>query len=188
VDVVAVRPDELDPEGSGEAAQARHAGRGLLLALPFLVLAALIALVVILVLRTNDRSSRDDARQGVLQAARQEAVNLTTLSYTSATRDLDRILAGATGGLRAKFESERAQFPAVLAREKSQSSGSVLSAGLVRLSLSAGSAQVVLATDATVATTAAPQPVLKHYRMVMTLQRVNGHWLVSDVAFAGLPQ
>ena len=32
------------------------------------------------------------------------------------------------------------------------------------------------------------QSVLKHYRMVMRLVKVHGHWLVSDIAFAGAPQ
>jgi len=124
-------------------------------------------------------------------AARQEAVNLTTISYTSAAADLDRIVAGATGGLRQQFEGQRAQFPAVLARDKSVSRGRVLSAGLISLSDDNDTARVAVATDATVSTTGGgvtAQSVLKHYRMVMQLQLVGGRWLVSDVAFAGVPQ
>jgi Mce-associated membrane protein len=159
--------------------------------LPFALLAGLVALVVLLVLRTSDQTARDDARQAALQTARQEAVNLTTLSYTTANRDLDRILGLATGGLREGFAAKRAQLPSLLARDKSQSRGTVLSAALVRLSPGLDAAQVVVATDATVSTTAQGNEagsVLKHYRMVMALQLVDGRWLVSDVAFAGVPQ
>jgi Mce-associated membrane protein len=124
-------------------------------------------------------------------AARQEAVNLTTISYTSAAADLDRIVAGATGGLRQQFEGQRAQFPAVLARDKSVSRGRVLSAGLISLSDDNDTARVAVATDATVSTTGGgvtAQSVLKHYRMVMKLELIGGRWLVSAVAFAGVPQ
>jgi Mce-associated membrane protein len=154
------------------------------------LLAVLVASLVVLVLRASAHAARDDARDAAVASARQEAVNLTTISYTTAARDLDRILAGATGPLRAKFESERTQFPTVLAREKSESRGTVLSAALVRVSVANRTAQVVVAADATVTTGAggSPQSAVKHFRMVMQLLRVNDRWLVSDVAFAGAPQ
>jgi Mce-associated membrane protein len=155
-----------------------------------------IALVALLVLdaalwaQPRGRSTHEQLSAAVLTAARQEAVNLTTISYTSATRDLDRIINSATGGLRTQFLSQRAQFPSVLARDKSVSRGQVLSAGLISLT-GKKQAQVDVATDATVTTTAGgtePQSVVKHYRMVMKLSFIGGRWLVSDVAFAGAPQ
>jgi Mce-associated membrane protein len=155
------------------------------------VLAALVAVAVVFLLRVHDHSALDGARNDALAAARTEAVNLTTIRYQSATADLNRIIAGATGKLRAQFESERAQFPAVLQRQQSESTGSVLSAAVVSCDPDAGTAQVVVATDANVSTAGASgkrDTVLKHYRMVMKLQRVHGRWLVSDVAFAGAPQ
>lgn len=130
------------------------------------------------------------ARQDVLQAARQEAVNLTTISYHTALRDVDRILSGSTGALRQQFTEERSHFPSVLTADKSVSQGTVLSSALA--SLTDAKAQVLVAVDASVSTTqgtaAKPTSVLKHYRMVMQLKPVHGRWLVSDVAFAGLPQ
>ena len=155
------------------------------------MLIALLAADALLFFRPRGDSTHDVVTRAVLAAARQEAVNLTTISYTSAAHDLDRIVAGATGGLRQQFEAQRAQFPALLARDKSVSRGRVLSAGLIALSDHNKAAQVAVATDATVSTTGGgttPQSVVKHYRMVMKLQLVRGHWLVTDVAFAGVPQ
>jgi Mce-associated membrane protein len=196
LDVVAIRPDELTGEGdepaSDEAAGSpRRPGRTLLLAAPFVVLAVLIATVVVLLLRAQDHNKRDDARNAAVQVARQEAVNLTTLSYQTAARDLDRILALATGQLRQRFAAERGKFPTVLGQQHSQSTGTILSAGLVRLSSGLDAAEVAVAADASVTVASGPgrsAPTVKHYRMVMQLQLVNGHWLVSDVAFAGVPQ
>ena len=67
----------------------------------------------------------------------------------------------------------------------------MLSAGSIALSDHNDAAQVAVATDATVSTTGGgttPQSVVKHYRMVMKLRLVQGRWLVTDVAFAGVPQ
>jgi Mce-associated membrane protein len=122
-----------------------------------------------------------------LAAGRAEAVALTTIGYKTATADLDRVLAGATGPLHTQFEKERAQLPATLARTKSVSRGTVLTSALS--SISTGKAQVLVAVDARVSgTDTGPSGVLKHYRMVVTLERVAGRWLANDVAFAGTPQ
>jgi hypothetical protein len=100
---------------------------------------------------------------------------------------LDRILAGATGPLRTQFEKEKAQLPATLARTKSVSHGNVLSSGLI--SLDGARAQALAAVDARVSGTDTGRAgVIKHYRMVITLQQVGSKWLASDVAFAGAPQ
>ncbi|MBV9293146.1 MAG: hypothetical protein JO222_11905 [Frankiales bacterium] len=181
--MAAVRADELSP--------ARAAADRRYLAVPAAALVALVVLLVLALLHASARDTRLRQRTAVLTAARQEAVNLTTIDTATITRDLDRIIAGATGTLRQQFASERAHAQA-LATEPSRSRGSVLSAGLVHLDASAGAAQVVIAADAEVTTTPAgtttPQSTLKHYRMVLRLRRIGGRWLVSDVAFAGVPQ
>jgi len=150
---------------------------------------------MLLVFRLNDDNARhnraravEQARAGALAAATAEAQSLTTISYRSAVQDLARILEGSTGKLRQQFAAEQGQFPTLLARQKSDSVGNVISAGVVSCSAAKGTAQVVIAADATVKTSASPQPVVKHYRMVMKLVRTSGRWLVSDLAFAGAPQ
>jgi Mce-associated membrane protein len=155
-----------------------------------LVLLGLLAAVGWLAIDARDTRSRDDARQAALQAARQQAVNLTTISYQTADADLGRIIAAATGTLKTQFEAQRAQFPGVLAKDKSVSVGTVLAAGVA--SQSAGTVEALVAVDAAVSNAetakAGGQPLVKHYRMDMKLVLVGGRWLVSQVAFAGLPQ
>ena len=155
-----------------------------------LVLVVLLGAVGWLFLDARDRLARDDARQAALQVARQEAVNLTTISYATADKDLGRIIASATGTLKTQFEAQRAQFPAVLARDKSVSVGNVLAAGVA--SQTSSTVEALVAVDAAVSTDqtekAGSKPVVKHYRMDMKLVLVGGRWLVSQVAFAGLPQ
>lgn len=180
MDVAALRTDELVDEPR----------RGsFVLPTLLVVLVALLAVFVVLLLQTSARHARDDRRQAAAAAARSEALAVTTISYQTANADLAHILAGATGKLRSQFAEEQPHFADTLQPDKSVSKGDVLSVGLV--SSSDSSAQAVVAVDATVTTAPAgkqPESVLKHYRMVMRLVKVHGHWLVSDIAFAGAPQ
>jgi Mce-associated membrane protein len=152
-----------------------------------LVLCALVAGIVLTVLDGRAADRRDERRQAALQAARQQAVNLTTISFETADRDLARIVAAATGTLKTQFQAQQKSFPAVLKREKSVSVGTVLAAGV---SADTGDrVEALVAVDAAVRNaTSGATPQVKHYRMDMTLVRRGGHWLVSSVAFAGLPQ
>ena len=191
MDVAAVRPDELEPgDGAPPDGPPRNRGGVPILAAALVVLAGLIVVLVLLLLQASHRGARNDARDAAAAAARAEALNLTTISYQTADADLRRILDGATGTLRSQFAEEQPHFADALARDKSVSKGNVLAVGVAPGSTS-DRAQVVVATDATVTTTAADgkdQSVLKHYRMVMRLVKLHGRWLVSDVAFAGAPQ
>jgi Mce-associated membrane protein len=165
--------------------------RLLFLVVPVVTLSLLVAAVVVLAFRSSARAAESDARADALAVATQEALNLTTLSYEHADADLDRIVGLATGELRTRFEAEREDLPGVLAREQSTSTGTVRSAGLVRLSDDGKSAQASVAVDAEIANAQsrdAGQPVTEHYRMVLQLMLIDGKWLVSDVAFAGSPQ
>lgn len=161
---------------------------------PYGVLAALLGLLVALIVAGDKRAAAGPAadqlaqRTAVLTAARQEALNLTTLDYRHAARDVDRILAAATGELQQRFASERSRLPGVLAQDHSVSAGAVIAAGVV--DLAGAEARVLVAADAKVTTGLGRQrgSVLKHYRMVLHLVLQQGRWLVDNVAFSGLPQ
>lgn len=182
-----------DTETDTETDTAQPSRGTVLLVVPALMLAVLVAAAVILGIRdhrhreTGGFGSATASEQAALAAARGEAVALTTIGYKTASSDLDRVLAGATGALRTQFEKEKDQLPATLAKTKSDSQGTVLSAAIS--SLAEDKAQAVVAVDAKVSgTDTSPSGVVKHYRMVISLHDVDGHWLASDVAFAGTPQ
>ena len=189
------RPDPgtaalTDPEGTDaprETAPARRRRPRVLQLLLGLVLCGLLAGIVVTVLADRRDDERAADRQAALLAARQQAVNLTTISYETADRDLARIVAAATGTLKTQFEAQAKTFPGVLRREKSISVGRVLAAGVK--SQQGATVDALVAVDATVRNAASGDSgVIKHYRMDMRLVRVAGRWLVSTVAFAGLPQ
>ena len=161
--------------------------RPLLPVLLGVLLVALVAGIVGTVLDDRSADRRADARAAALRAARQQAVNLTTISYQTADRDLARIIAASTGTLKTQFETQAKSFPGVLRKEKSVSEGRVLAAGVK--SQDGKVVDALVAVDATVRNTASGEAgVVKHYRMDMRLVLIGTRWLVSTVAFAGLPQ
>ena len=123
-------------------------GRAVVPVLLVLLLCALLAAIVLTVLDGRSADRRDRARQAALQAARQQAVNLTTISYQTADRDLARIVAAATGTLKTQFQAQQKSFPGVLRTEKSVSVGSVLAAGVS--SQAANRVEALVAVDAAV--------------------------------------
>jgi Mce-associated membrane protein len=155
----------------------------LLRALPIALLAGLVGLLVPLVLHVSDGHRHDDQRDAVLTAARSEVTNLMNISYATVARDLDRIIAGATGDLRANYQTLRKKAQA-LSQTKSEVTGSVVSAGLLWVDESKQTARTVIAAEGT--DTAAGSVVL-HYRWVLTLRHEHGRWLTVDAALEGQP-
>ncbi len=160
-------------------------GRGRMVLLAALVVVAVAAVVVVATsaTRLSTDSGRDDRRSAVLAAARQQAVNVTSLDYRHLDRDLGRVLGGAAGDFRTQFRAGTDDVSALVTRNKAVSRGEVLDAGIV--SEDADSARVLVVADSTVTNAAQPQPQKRHYRMQLDLVRSGGRWLVSDLQFVG---
>jgi Mce-associated membrane protein len=163
----------------------RRRPEGRTLALAGLVLAAVACavLIALTVPRLSDAEQADARRTEVLQAARQQAVNFTTLDYQHLDRDLGRVLRGATGQFRAQFQAGTKDLKELVTANKAVSDGQVLEAGIV--TDDADSARVLVVADSTVTNTGDPKPQKRHYRMQMDLVLKDGRWLVSDLQFVG---
>ncbi|MFI8237709.1 hypothetical protein ACIF83_10725 [Streptomyces sp. NPDC085866] len=134
-------------------------------------------------LRLSDQRAADQRRQDVLAAARQSALNFTSLDYRHYGRDSGNVLKGATGDFRKQFAAQTAQLTRLVAQNKSVSEGQVLEAGIVRSD--ERSARVLVVADSKVTNTAAPEGQARTYRLQLDLVRVDGRWLTSDVEFVG---
>lgn len=125
----------------------------------------------------------DQAHEAALAAARQTAVNFVSVSASSVDRDLQRIVAGATGEFKDEFVRGQAQVRAAIVENKVESTGTVLRAGLV--SGDRRSAVVLVAVDATVKNVKAPDGRPSHYRIQVDVTREGDSWLVSRLQFVG---
>lgn len=147
------------------------------------VLAALLAAAGLGGYRWYGDRALDKAHEGALAAARQTAVNFVSVSASSVDRDLQRIVAGATGEFKDEFVRGQAQVRAAIVENKVESTGSVLRAGLV--SGDRRSAVVLVAVDATVKNVKAPEGRPSHYRIQVDVTRDGDAWLVSRLQFVG---
>ncbi|WP_018654823.1 hypothetical protein [Actinomadura flavalba] len=150
------------------------------LAVVLAVLAVALAGVAVWVgLAVHDRAEADEQRTKAAQTARQFGVNLNSLDHEQAQRDLDRILAVTTGGLKDTLASQSKTLLDQLAKTKAKSTVSEPIAAVV--AMDGDSAEVMVSMNAVVTNdkvkNAAPRP----WRCVMDLERKDGRWLVAKM-------
>lgn len=131
---------------------------------------------------TVQRCQRAEApRQEFLQAARQSAIDLTTIDYTHAEADVQRILDSATGGFHDDFAKRSQPFVDVLQKTQSKTEGTVTAAGLE--SESGDQARALVAVSVKTSNAGSPQPGPRAWRMRISVQRSGGQVKVSNVEF-----
>jgi Mce-associated membrane protein len=141
------------------------------------------ALAIWLALGLLAQRESDQRRQDILAAARQSALNFTSLDYRHYDRDSANVLAGATGDFKKQFAAQTKQLTELVAQNKSISEGQILEAGIVRSD--EDSARVLVVADSKVTNTAVPQGEARTYRLQLDLVHRDGRWLTSDVEFVG---
>ena len=161
-----------------------RAGADLVLRLALVVvLVAALAATGVFGARVLEARSDDARRDAVLSAARQIAVNFTTLDYRTFDEDVHLVFDGATGSFRDEFAAGVEQTKEVVTSNEAVSTGEVSQAALV--SADDDSARVLLVVDTEVTNTATPGPTPRHYRVQLDLTRVADSWLASDLQFVG---
>jgi Mce-associated membrane protein len=134
-------------------------------------------------LRWWDARQVENAHEAALTAARQATVNFVTISASSVDSDLQRVVDGATGDFKSEFTQDMAQVRQAVVENQVASTGEVLRAGVV--SGDRHSAVVLVAVDASVKNTGAPDGRLLHYRIQVDLVLDHDRWLVSKLSFVG---
>jgi Mce-associated membrane protein len=99
-------------------------------------------------------------RAEFVQAARQGAVNLTTIDWQHAEADVQRILASATGTFDDDFSKRSGPFVDVVKQGQAKSEGAVSIAGLERIN--GDQAQVLVAVSVKTTNVGSPQRVHAH--------------------------
>ncbi|MET9434099.1 hypothetical protein [Streptomyces sp. NPDC006551] len=130
-----------------------------------------------------ERHETERRHQDILAAARQSALNFTSLDYRHYDRDSENVLNGATGEFKKQFAAQTAELTKLVAANKSVSEGQVLDAGIARAD--ARSARVLVVTDSKVSNVSAPEGTARNYRLQLDLVFEGGRWLTSNVEFVG---
>ena len=176
--------DEIDDAGADELVGAPtkpKAVRRLAAVIGLILVIALSALVGWLAVRTHRATQVDERQSQIVQAARQGALNLTTIDWQRADADVQRILDSATGEFYDDFAKRSAPFIKVVKEAKSTSSGSIVEAGLE--SESGDAAQVLVAVAVKTANVGTPAQDPREWRMRISVQKVGDAMKVSNVEF-----
>ena len=174
---------EQEPEADNVASPQRPPGRVLGWAIVVMAAAVLVlnGVNAELGLDFHANTRADDRDHTALAAANRIAVQLVTLNHSSAKQNLDAIAADSTGAFRDQWDKISANFASVLENGKVESTGEVKASGVV--DIDDAHATVLTAVTSTVKNTEAPEGQQRVYRMKMTLDHSDGHWLVSNVEF-----
>ena len=172
------------PEAEQPADPARARRRSTLLRAGTAVALVLLLLgATVLGLRLRDDVLDDRARSQALTAARQSALNLTSIDREDFEGDVGRVLDGATGEFRQDFAGRVEELETLLQENEVAAEGRVLEAGIVRSDRRSATALVVV--DSTVRNKTVPDGRVNSYRMKVELEKVGDSWLTSSLEFVG---
>ena len=181
VDVETSEADGVEAVEEGAAAGARRSPTRLAAALGLIMCVALAGLVGWLGVQAYQSHQRDQQRALFVQIARQGAVNLTTIDYTHADADVQRILDSATGTFYDDFAKRSQPFIDVVKQAKSTSQGTVTESGLA--STERDTAQVLVAVTVNPSSAGAQEQQPRAWRMRISVQRLGDEAKVSNVEF-----
>lgn len=145
------------------------------------IVTALAGLLGWLGFRVHQGQREQAQRSQFLQAARQGAVNLTTIDWHHADSDVQRILDGATGQFYDDFAKRSQPFVDVVKQVQATTVGRVTEAGLE--SQTADTAQVLVAAAVQTSNAGVPEQVPRAWRMRIFVRKVDGQLKVSNVEF-----
>jgi Mce-associated membrane protein len=146
------------------------------------LIVALAALVGWLGWRTYESHTADKQRELFLQVGRQAAINLTTIDFAQADKDVQRILDSATDTFYDDFSKRSQPFVDVVKQAQSKSVGEVTSAGLESEQGDAG--QVLVAVRVNTSNAGAPEQAPRAWRMRIAVKKVGpDEAKVSNVEF-----
>lgn len=185
----AVEPDAVesgaDPEGDveGQATTKTRwlspARTAMLASAAIVVVAAALAGALGFRAYHSEQTQRRD--ELFLAAARQGAINLTTIDWQQADADINRILDSATGTFYDDFSKRSQPFVEVVKQAQSKSVGTVSEAGIE--SESGDQAQVLVAVSVTTTNIGVQEQRPRAWRMRIDVQKLGDQAKVSNVQF-----
>ncbi|MQY25527.1 hypothetical protein [Nocardia aurantia] len=142
-----------------------------------LVVATVLAVVFAWKLHNRDRV--DAAAREAAATAQSYVVTLTSIDSQHIDQNFTDVLGGATGDFKDMYAQSSTQLKTLLVQNKAVSKGRVVDASIK--SASVDRVEVMLFVDQEVSNSASPDPRVDRSRILMTMQRVGGHWLAAKV-------
>lgn len=188
VDTPVVEEDAPAPEASGDptgetGASASPSG---------VLLGGLAALALVMVavtawawVRAGDAGAAESAAREAQQAAEAAVVPVLSYDYRQLAEDQERAQALMTGSYREDYDEIFAVIEENAPRLKTQVSVSVVASGIVRAS--DDRVQVLVFVDRPTTNKQQQDPVVYKDQVTLTMQEVDGEWLVDDMVTSPVP-
>ncbi|QVI27303.1 mammalian cell entry protein [Mycolicibacterium neoaurum] len=175
---------DFDGSDTGEASVQQGPGRRsfwLPVALGVVIVAALVSVATWQGYRFYQNQQVVRHSEQFLQAARQGALNLTTIDWQQAEADVQRIMDGAAGEFYDDFAQRAQPFVEVVKQAQSVSVGTVTEAALE--SQTGSEARALVAVSVKTSSTAGEETVPRAWRMRISVQQSEDQTKVSRVEF-----
>ncbi|GED99369.1 hypothetical protein [Gordonia crocea] len=139
---------------------------------------AVVAVIVMAFVSHRDTAATERGEQAQA-AARSALTTMLTADPAKAQAYADAVLAVTTGEQRRRIEAGRAELVGEIARQTGPSTGQVLSVTLVDEPRTDGDVTVLVVAEATNPQLIGADTTAKRIPVVVTMSRVDGHWLVA---------
>ena len=177
--------DVRDADDNSEASKALFSNRLTALrwvtALVAAVFVAVSGLAGWLVYGAYKEEKTSELRSMFLAAGRQGALNLTTISYTQADADVQRVLASSTGQFLDEFSKRAPAFIDVVKHAQAKTTGNITEAGIE--SFNENSARVLVAVSVNTSNLGVAEQQPRNWRMRIDVTKVGDSAKVSNVGF-----
>ncbi|MFC8046111.1 hypothetical protein [Nocardia sp. NPDC057353] len=173
--------DEVSRLGRVRAALAANPRRTALRAAAVLVIAAALATSGFLGVQHREAAAQERRAAEFAAAAKQGVIALTTLDFTHAAADVQRVLDNSTGPFRDDFQGRSADFTSVIEQSQVATEGTVNAVAVE--SMTADSAVVLVAATSKVTNSGGAQQEPRAWRLSVTVQREGDAVRMSKVEF-----
>lgn len=148
------------------------------LALTAMLVVALVALGV--AVNHGDDGSVAEAESAALKAARSSAVSMTTYDYRRLDADYSWVDDGATAGFAAQYRDANKPLRGIIEKLKATARGRVIDSAAT--AQDPDTVRVVMFIDQRITNKSNEQARSDKSRVVITMVRRDGRWLVDDVS------
>jgi len=128
-----------------------------------------------------DDTRYDDRRDDAVSVAEAQVLDLTTMDSSTVEKSLDRMGERLSGDFKRQFEGFTEAFAGAVTKDKVKATGEITGAAVSEYD-DGESASVIVASTAQVAS-GGKEPVERHWRFKVLLDRDDDQWLISGMEF-----
>jgi Mce-associated membrane protein len=171
--------DSLTKESAADRSRLRRIGRAVVRVGAALIFAAALCVSGLLYWQQQQRDDVVAAGQAALAAAKNYAVELSSIDSKEVDKNFAKVLDGATGEFKGMYSQSSAQLRQLLIDNKAVSHGAVIDAAIK--SATKTRVEVLIFLDQSISNAINPGPNIDRMRMLMTMELIDNRWLASHV-------